>query len=146
MRLIFTALALAVGLVVVDAPEARAQEGAVVGSYELVRVAGSALPAVIERDRRCVEEVVSGTLRLDADGEWEFDYLERETCGSDVDEDWEDEDGDYIVRGGTITFSDDTERYDPDDLDIDELGTGVLNGNELRVILEDGRTELTFRR
>lgn len=146
MRFIFMALALAVGLLVGDAPDARAQERDVVGTYELVRIDSQTLPVVTERSRRCVEEVVSGTLRLEVNGEWEFDYLERKTCGNDVDEDLEDEDGGYIVRGGTIIFSDDTERYDPDDLDVDELGTGVLNGNELRVILEDGRTELIFRR
>lgn len=117
------------------------------GTYTLTEVNGQALPVTIESRADCYEEVVSGTLMLQADGDWDFDYVERKICGSQVvEEDHEEEDGEYSYMGNSIRFSDDTETYDPNDIEIDELKTGTLDGDRLMVTLEDGQTVLTFRR
>ena len=141
-----TTSALVAGALPLTADPADAQTPEAAGSYELVQVNGQALPVVIERTENCQEEVLSGTLVLEADGDWEFEHVERETCGTDVDEDTEREDGDYVVSGEALTFSDDTDEFDPDDLDIDEFGTGTITSEGVRVTLQDGRTELLFRR
>lgn len=141
-----TTIALLSGGLTLSLGDAHAQTPAAVGTYTLVQVNGQVLPAVTERDADCTEEVLAGTLTFEADGDWEFEYLERETCGTNVDEDQEREDGDCTFDGQTVRFSNDTEEFEPNDLDIDEFGVGVLSANVLMVTLEDGQTVLHFRR
>ena len=118
--------------------------------YQLVQVDGSDLPAVFEEDGQCREEIVSGTLTLAADGTWSLDILERDVCGDRIDEGREREDGRYTVAGDEITFLD--EDGDPEDTDenkrpdIDDLISGTRDGDTLTVLLDDGRTQLVFRR
>ena len=139
-------------LVVVAAPlavlhgESDAQTAAVAGTYTLAAVNGEPLPFLTETEDSCREEAISGTLTLESDGDWELRYVERETCGAEVQNEDEGGSGDYTVAGQTVRFSDETEELDPSDLDLEELGVGTVNGAELRVTLRDQRTVLTFRR
>ena len=138
------ALALTLGLLVC-ATQLSAQ--AFAGSYALYQVNGQPLPVVTDEENGCREEVLAATLIIEANGDWRMDYTERETCGTEVEEDEEDESGRYITEGNTIIFSDDDESDSPaDEIDIDELGIGTLSGDVLSVTLEDRRTVLSFRR
>src|SRR5688572_19600865 len=60
--------------------------------YTLVDVGGRALPAEIEKEWRCREEVTAGTLVLRGDGRWRLETSLRETCGGRAEMDREDED------------------------------------------------------
>ncbi len=139
-----TTISLAAGLTFAAA-DARAQAPAA-GAYTLQQVNGQELPVVTETTDDCRDDILSGTLTLEANGEWQLEYVERETCGADIEEDQEREDGSYTVDGQTVLFSDDTDAFEANDLDIDELGTATLNGNELSVTLQDGQTVLVFRK
>jgi len=142
----FTTMALAAGAFWVAGQDAWSQGQAQPGTYTLVEIDGRPLPVVTDRKGDCQEEVLSATLILGTDGEWELNYTERETCGADVDEDLEDADGHYRAEGEMIHFSDDTDPYEPDDLDIDELGMGTVTADGMTVRLQDQHTTLTFRR
>ena len=134
----------AAALVAVSA-DAQAQTSAT-GTFTLATVNDQALPQATETNTRCREEIVSGTITLANNGDWEFAYVERETCGTDVEEDRERESGDYTLQGQSVRFSDDTDDFEADDLDVDELGVGVLSAAGLTITLQDGRTVLFFRR
>lgn len=133
------------GLAAFSGTDASAQAPA--GTYVLAEVQGQALPVLTEEENGCREEVLAATLTLEADGDWEMEYTERETCGAEVEEDEEDAEGDFTVDGTTVRFSDDDESRDPtDEIDLDELGVGTLSEAGLSVRLQDGRTVLVFRR
>ena len=125
-------------------------EGQAPGTYRLVEVAGSALPAEVERDRSCREQVTAGTLTLGADSLWSLRYTKREVCGDRTEEEQEDETGRYSMDRGTIRFhddDDDNDRDDDDDIDVDDLDTATLGPDgRLTARLEDGRTAVVFRR
>ena len=137
-----------IALTALAAGDASAQE-----AWQLARVNGSALPAVIEQDDDgCRDELVSGTLTLSGDGTWVLQTRERETCGDDVDEETEREDGRYARDAGAITFTDqdgdseDADDEDADDgIDVDDFVSGSADAGSLTVRLDDGNT-LTFRR
>jgi len=119
--------------------------------YRLVEVAGSALPAEVEKEWNCREHVTRGTLTLGADSSWSLRTTVREVCGDRAEVDTEDESGWYGMEGGTIRFHDDDED-DRDwelrrDIDLDDLETGTLAvDGTLTVRLEDGKTTLVFRK
>jgi len=146
--------ALGAGALVLQAAPSWAQGVSGQESYQLVQVAGNALPTQIEQEGDCREEVLSGTLTLDTDGGWELVTRERETCGDQVEEEEESETGAYRAEGDVIRFMDDdedddrNEAADDDDgeLDLDDLATGTRSGDGLTVTLEDGQTVLVFRR
>ncbi len=119
--------------------------------YKLVQVSGKPLPALVEKEWRCQEDVLSGTLTLRDDGRWLLETVIRETCGDRTEEDRDSDDGRYRAEGNTIRFFDDdgeenTDR-DDDDIDLDEFKTGIrADDGSLTVQLADGRTTLLFRR
>lgn len=122
-----------------------------VGTYELVEVGGTPLPTTVEETAECVERVTAGTLTLEEDGEWEIELTESETCGTDVSDDTESEEGEYTVEGTAIDFQPDEEEGEddadePDELDLDELSTGTLDGDVIRVRIRGTEMEAVFRR
>ena len=124
-----------------------------VTEYTLVRVGNDSLPAEIEKEWRCREDVTAGTLSLRQDGRWLLATTTRETCGDRIEEDEDTDDGAYATQGQTLRFLDDDGRENSDrgrglgtDIDLDELSTGRLaNDGTLTVKLADG-TALLFRR
>lgn len=123
----------------------------VAGTYELVEVSGGALPATVEQSAECVERVTKGTLTLEEDGDWRIELTEEETCGTEVSEETEDEEGDFTVEGAEIDFQPGEEEeftdVDPeDDLDLDELVSGTHDGETLRIRAGESGTVIVFRR
>jgi len=145
---------------------------AVPGTYTLAQVEGRALPAVVETDGACRDELVTGTLTL-ADGTWMLETVERELCdGQAPREDRETERGRYTLSAGTVAFTADDVADDADedaadaddatddeddddarsgaaadgaDVDIDEPASGTVDGGTLTVRLREGQT-VVFRR
>ncbi len=147
---------------------------AVPGTYTLAQVEGRALPAVVETDGACRDELVSGTLTL-ADGTWTLETVERELCeGQAPREDRETERGRYTLSAGAVAFTADDaadaddpaddandaddpadDANDADDatddaangadVDIDEPASGTVDGGTLTVRLREGQT-VVFRR
>lgn len=139
--------------VVAERSGAQGAAPAVPGTYTLAQVDGRALPAVVDTDGACRDELVSGTLAL-ADGTWTMETVERELCdGKAPVEDRDTERGRYTLSGQTIAFTgDDADEADgadrPDaaeDVDVDEPATGTLDGGTLTVRLREGQT-VVFRR
>jgi hypothetical protein len=123
--------------------------------YVLVEVAGKALPALVEKEWRCREDVVAGTLTLSGDGRWLLETTTREACGDRSKEDRDRDDGTYSSDGAALTFrDDDRQRQNVEqglkvgtDIDLDELERGAIAGDgTLRVQLADARTTLVFQR
>ena len=124
--------------------------------YALVQVAGKPLPAQVEKEWRCREDVTAGSLTLSGDNRWLLETTTREVCGDRSEEDRDTEDGMYRTEGNTIRFLDEDGREDTDrdwgtgsdsDIDLDDLSTGTSAADgTLRVQLADGRTTLLFRR
>jgi hypothetical protein len=142
---------------VVVAERSGAQDRAadVPGTYALAQVDGRALPAVVDTDGACREELLSGTMTL-ADGTWTLETVERETCeGKAPSEDRETETGRYTASGQALTFAADADTDDADDdrpagtpdtdVDVDEPATGTMDGATLTVRLREGQT-VVFRR
>jgi hypothetical protein len=122
--------------------------------YQLVEVAGSKLPVVVEKEWRCQESVTRGTLTLESDSVWIFRSTLREECGSQARVETEIEHGRYTRDGTTLRFYDDDEDADDGkdwdlrvDLDLDDFESGsVAPDGALAVRLRDGETTLIFRR
>lgn len=120
--------------------------------YRLVEVAGSALPAEVEKEWSCREYVTRGALTLDGDGFWSLRATIREVCGDRAEVETEEEGGRYRMEDGTIRFYDDDRDEGRNwelrrDIDLDDLETGTLAADgTLTVQLEDGRTTLVFRK
>ena len=142
---------LAYGVLGTAAPAA-AQAASQDETFRLIQVAGKALPAVIEEEDGCREEVVSGTLTLKADGIWILVAQEREVCGDRVEEEDEREEGKYSIEGSLIRFVDDDcdgdadEDDTDDDLDLDDMTTGTRTAEGLTVRLKGSDAVLVFRR
>lgn len=142
---------LAYGVLGTAAPAA-AQAASQDETFRLIQVAGKALPAVIEEEDGCREEVVSGTLTLKADGIWILVTQEREVCGDRVEEEDEREEGKYSIEGSLIRFVDDDcdgdadEDDTDDDLDLDDMTTGTRTAEGLTVRLKGSDAVLVFRR
>ena len=140
--------ALGAGVLALAAAGASAQAPAQAEVYRLATVEGRALPVVIEQEGDCRDELLGGTLTLEADGEWTLVTQEREVCGDRVEEDEEREEGRYTVEGQTVRFLDeDGEAEQEDDrddetpdFDVDDLTVGTRSAGALSVRLEDGRT------
>ena len=133
-----------VALTAVAANDASAQSSE---TWRLSQVDGAALPAVVEQDDEgCREEVLSGTLTLEADGRWKLETVERETCGNEVEEETEDEDGRYTVQDGAIRFGDDDGDVETDGNDIDDVARGERTATTLTVRTGDDSRVLLFTR
>lgn len=123
-------------------------------SWSLVEVSGDALPVVVDVDDDCREEVVGGTLTLAVDGTWTLVTLERETCGGDVKESEDTEEGRYEAEGDRVRFFDEdgdpgTEEIDDDqddEVDVEDLMSGTRAGTTMTVELVHGTATLLFRR
>lgn len=122
--------------------------------YTLIEVGGKPLPALVEQEVRCREEVTDGALTLRDDGRWLLETTTREVCGDRTEEDRDRDDGTYSSEGSTLRFLDDEGRVPSDrgwgvgtDIDLDDLVSGTLAGDgRLNIRLADGRTTLVFRR
>ena len=121
--------------------------------YLLLDLGGKPLPVRIEKEWRCYEDVVAGTLRLREDGRWRLETTVRETCGSRSEMEQEDEDGIYQTQGSSLRFLDDDGHRNRADwslkgeIDLGDLDLGTMReGGVLTVRLADGKTVLRFRR
>lgn len=150
-------LALALGMAAAGQVEAQAatpvSAGRAEARYQLVEVAGSKLPVVVEKEWRCQESVTRGSLTLESDSVWVFRSTVREECGSRAKVDNEIEHGRYTRSGTTLRFYDDDDDTDEGkdwdlrvDLDLDDFESGsVAPDGALAVRLRDGETTLIFR-
>lgn len=153
----FGSLALALGLAALGQVEAQTatpiSAERAEARYQLVEVAGSKLPVVVEKDWRCQESVTRGTLTLESDSVWIFRSTVREECGSRAKVETEIEQGRYTRDGTALRFRDDDEDADDGkdwdlrvDLDLDDFESGsVAPDGALAVRLRDGETTLIFR-
>lgn len=119
------------------------------GSYELTEIAGSALPMVVDSTDSCREEVTAATLVLNEDWTYRIDVTERESCGEEVEEDVETEEGTFAMQGDTIMFASEEDPEDDDDADeieVDELVSAMPMGDMLHVLVTEQNVELVFRR
>jgi hypothetical protein len=125
------------------AGNARAQS--VTGTWDLRQVADKALPAVIEVEGDCREEIVSATLTLNADNTWRLERTERDVCGSKVEDEKESDSGQYRVGGTTIEFMDDDGKSQQEESgdDLDDFSVGTVADNVITVRL--GKTETSAR-
>ena len=119
-------------------------------TYRLLEVAGSALPAEVEKEGDCREYVTRGDLTLGSDSLWSFRVTLREACGERAEVETETEHGRYSVAGDTVQFFDDDDDDDRDigdDMDLDDLKRGIFAADgTLSVRLDDDQTTLVFRR
>jgi hypothetical protein len=162
-----SAIGLSVALLALSAGGAAGQQ---TETWQLAEVNGTALPALIEQDgENCREEVLSGTLTMESDGDWTLVTQEREVCGDQVEEESDEEDGRFTAQGESFTFTEEDDDADDDDADdddadddddddgddadddddgddADDLASGTRSGTTLTVRLEDGSTVLLFRR
>ncbi|MGH7551793.1 MAG: hypothetical protein ACREMQ_02040 [Longimicrobiales bacterium] len=119
-------------------------------TFRLASVAGQPLPALIEQEGDCREELTAATLTLETNGRWMLVSTEREVCGTRVDDEEERENGTYTTERQTLRFLDDDGKPpvddDDDELDVSDLVTGTRSADGLVVRLADGKTDLTFRR
>jgi hypothetical protein len=137
------ALVLAAGVIV-----ASAAAQSVSGTYILERVGSSGLPATVEVEGDCREEVLAATLTLNANDTWRLETRERDVCPNETEDENESATGRYRVSGTTIEFLDDdgeSQQGESGD-DLDELSTGRIEGTALRVRLGRTETTLQFRR
>ena len=158
-----TTCTIALALLLAAAPSAAHAQGPATGPapnstaltderYRLVTIAGAPLPAVVEKERSCREEVTQGSLALGSDSLWTLHLAVREVCGDRSEQESETEGGRYSREGGTIRFHDDDGDDDRDwglghDVDVDDLKTGTVSSEgALTVQLEDGKTTLVFRK
>jgi hypothetical protein len=118
--------------------------------YRLIEVAGTALPAEVEKSWNCREYVTRGDLTLGSDSLWSLRVTLREVCGERAEVETETEHGRYSVAGDTVRFFDDDgddDRDTGDDVDLDDLKSGTLAADgTLTVRLEDDRSTLVFRK
>ncbi len=121
--------------------------------YTLVEVRGKALPATIENELRCREDVTAATLSLSGDGRWLLETATKEICGDRTEEDSDRDHGTYTMEGQKLSFLDDDGRENHDsgsgvgaDDDLDEFKSGTLAPDgSLTIALADG-TPLLFRK
>lgn len=122
----------------------------VAGAYKLAQVDSTELPVLVKEDASCREEVTEATLTLAADNTWKFEAKVRATCGTEVTEKTETEDGKYTVTAAGIDFEPDEEveevDEDPDEFEIDDLATGTIKENVLTVKLDEETKVLVFRK
>lgn len=127
--------------------QAQAQSS-VVGTWELVAIAGDSLPAVIDQDGDCREEIVSATLTIAPDSTWRLESVERDICSNSTKEEKEQDKGRYHANENSVEFLDSAgkSQKDEDGDDLDDLSAGTLEGDTLTVQLGKLDKRLTFRR
>ncbi len=127
--------------------QAQAQSS-VVGTWELAEIDGNALPAVIDQDGDCREEIVSATLTVAPDSSWRLESVERDICGNDTKEEKEQDSGRYRPDGNNVEFLDSAGKSQKDESgdDVDDLSSGTVDGDTLTVQLGKLDKRMTFRR
>ncbi len=121
----------------------------VAGSYALIEIGGKPLPATVEIEDDCREDIVSATLTLNDDGTWKLESLERDVCPGKAGEDEnESETGRYRVTGGTAEFLDDDgkSQREKEGEDLDDLSAATIAANIIRVKLGATETIAVFRK
>ncbi|MGH7461758.1 MAG: hypothetical protein ACREMA_12130 [Longimicrobiales bacterium] len=116
------------------------------GKYRLVEVSGVQLPAVVELDNGCREEVDAASLTVESNGLWHFQASGREVCGDKTETETATDHGRWTMEGSTVRFIEsDNDNGDGDDDDID-VHSGTLSGNTLRVRIGNSDRVLSFRK
>ena len=118
------------------------------GVWLLTRIGGEELPAMVEVDGGCREEVTVAVLTFEANNAWHLEWTEREICGDKVDEESESETGVFTFSGNNVELLDGrgmTQQEDSGD-DLDDLSTGTLAGNTLTLRLGKTDRTATFRK
>ena len=143
-----TYIMMAAAMVAACALTQTAQAQSVAGTWDLVQVSGKALPAVMEVEDDCREEVISAVLTLNADNTWKLERVERDVCGTKIDEERETDDGRYKMSGTTIELLDDKGKSQADEAgdDLDDFHVGTLQNNTITVKLGKTENVATFRK
>ena len=108
------------------------------GTYHLTKVGQSGLPAVMEEEEGCREEVNSATLTLDGSGSWKLHATGREVCKDEVETETETDSGEYTMDGKNVVFV--GVDVDEDDNDVLDVANGVIEGNTLTIVGPGGRS------
>jgi hypothetical protein len=116
------------------------------GTYQLTRVGNDNLPAVIEQDEGCREEVNSATLMLDGSGGWTVTASGREVCKDEVETETETDSGKYTMDGKNIRFSGVDEDDDENGDDVFDMAHGVLEGKTLTIVGPGGRSMVFMKK
>ena len=115
------------------------QDGGITGTYTLVSVNGSPIPAVVYEEPGYTEEVLSGSLTLLSDNTFSGTVLYRTSEEGNVMTETEGGTETYTVSGNQITF-----------IEEDETTIGVIDGERITVTVEEdeeeGRTVLVFEK
>jgi hypothetical protein len=137
-------IAMAMTLLITDAAQSQ-----VAGTYRLAEIGGAALPATIETEDDCREDVVSATLTLDAQGTWRLEWVEHEICPNQKpEEERESGKGRYRANGAALEFLNDSGKSqgDSDGDDLDDISAGTIESNTIRVKLGNTDKMLVFRK
>jgi hypothetical protein len=121
----------------------------VTGTYQLAEIGGKALPATIETEDECREDVVSATLTLDTNGTWRMEWVEHEICpNQQPEEERENGKGRYRANGAVLEFLNDAGKSqgESDGDDLDDISTGTVESNTIRVKLGNTDKMLVFRK
>lgn len=116
--------------------------------FTLTDIGGQPLPVTYPEEAGCQEELLSATLSLEADGEWDMNMTKREICGDAVEEDEDEEEGSYTVNGSSYAFESpqvSAGGNNAGEIEIEQMQQGTLEGDVLTVQLRDG-TVLRFQR
>ena len=142
---ILIAVVMAFGAMLLARPAA-AQS--VAGTWDLVQVGGKALPAVMEVEGDCREEIVSAVLTLNVNNTWKLERAERDVCGDKVDEEKETDEGRYRVTGSTIELLDKDGKTQTDEAgdDLDDFTAGTVANNTITVKLGKTDNTVMFRK
>jgi hypothetical protein len=121
-----------------------ANAAAQAGTYQLTKVGQSGLPAVMEEEEGCREEVTSATLMLDGSGGWKLNATGRETCKDEVEVETETDAGEYTTNGKNVVFTgvDAVE----DENDVLDVANGVIDGNTLTIVGPGGRSMVFMKK
>lgn len=121
------------------APDAMTLTAAsVAGEYTLIGYGDMPLPFTVEREelQNCTEEVIEGSLTLQADGTWSYTYVERDTCPDEVQTETESVGGEFEIRDGRLHFDEEWGEDGPE-------GEGMTEARDFEVgWFEDGRLHI----
>lgn len=110
----------------------------IAGHYTLVGYGADPLPITVERDRvtNCVQEVTEGELHLEADGKWNYTYVQRDVCEDDVRLETESVGGTFEIRDGRLFFDEEWGNDGPEGegaIEPRDFEVGWFENEELRI-------------
>jgi hypothetical protein len=93
-----------------SSPTAQEVPGEIAGTYDLVTVNQNALPFMLAQSQSGEDrvEVVSGYLKLEANGRFEDELMLRFTENGHVEDEADAVSGVWVANGSTLTFTQDT--------------------------------------